>query len=327
MGTKLPLFPRRLGLQCTRCSSKLQPALILRHFASLSGPRKFSTSRIRPAIAAPEIDFSQLPPPNPRNARITPASPSYFTGKPDYTDDLLALQTLLRKYQTLPVIPGSQAPRVAWRTINEYNRELVIQEIKSARYHRIVEILRRLNRIHPALMPDEVKLAIEHYKRDINPHLNVPKPGVIDEWGRAYGVGRRKTSSAKVYLVEGDGQVLINGKSLNAAFARVHDRESALWALKITRRIDKYNVWALVTGGGLTGQAESITLGLARALMVHEPALKPALRRGESTESFSKVSIWIKPFLLNRLELRISHLCHEDARILLTDWNSSGVCY
>ena len=131
-------------------------------------------------------------------------------------------------------------------------------------------------------MPDEVKEAIELYKRDIDPFSNKATPGVIDGFGRSYGVGRRKSSSAKVYLVEGEGEVLVNGKGLNQAFGRIHDRESALWALKATGRMDKYNVWALVSGGGTTGQAESITLGLAKALLVHEPDLKPALRRGMS---------------------------------------------
>lgn len=122
---------------------------------------------------------------------------------------------------------------------------------------------------------------MEPYKRDVNPYGIIRRPGTIDSDGRAYGVGRRKSSSARVYLVQGEGEVLVNGKSINSAFGRIHDRESALWALKATGRADKYNVWALVSGGGSTGQAEAITLGLARALMVHEPMLKPALRRGE----------------------------------------------
>ena len=131
-------------------------------------------------------------------------------------------------------------------------------------------------------MPEDLAQTMQPFKRDINPYANVPKLGKIDGDGRSVGVGRRKASSAKVYLVEGDGEVLVNGKSLITAFPRIHDRESALWALKATGRMDKYNVWALVTGGGSTGQAESITLGLAKALLVHEPMLKPALRRGES---------------------------------------------
>ena len=131
------------------------------------------------------------------------------------------------------------------------------------------------------MVPPELQDEMQIYKRDVDPHENVPNPGVIDEFGRSYGVGRRKSSSAKVYLVQGSGEVLINGKSINTVFGRIHDRESALWALKATGRMDKYNVWALVTGGGTTGQAEAMTLGAAKALMVHEPALKPALRRGE----------------------------------------------
>jgi hypothetical protein len=57
--------------------------------------------------------------------------------------------------------------------------------------------------------------------------------------------------------------------------------------LKATHRLDKYNIFALVKGGGLTGQAEALTLAVAKALLVHEPALKPALRRGKSTSSLS----------------------------------------
>ena len=125
---------------------------------------------------------------------------------------------------------------------------------------------------------------MEQFRRPGSAELQKPKVQKLDDYGRAKGIGRRKDSSARVYLVEGTGEVLINGKSIVQAFPRLHDRESALWALKATQRMDKYNVWALVEGGGVTGQAESITLALARALLVHEPALKPALRRGESDQ-------------------------------------------
>lgn len=122
---------------------------------------------------------------------------------------------------------------------------------------------------------------MEIYKRDVDPYGVTRRPAVIDAEGRACGIGRRKSSSAKVVLVQGEGEVLVNGLSINRVFGRIHDRESALWALKATGRLDKYNVWALVRGGGTTGQAEALTLGAAKALMVFEPALKPALRRGE----------------------------------------------
>ncbi|MCJ1476907.1 37S ribosomal protein S9, mitochondrial [Lambiella insularis] len=211
--------------------------------------------------------------------RIVPASPSYFTGKPQYTDDLLSLQELLRKYQTLPTVPPAQAPRVAWQTLPQY-RIMVEEEVAASKFHKIVEVLQRLNRIHPALMPEEVVTSMQHYRRNVDPFAVRRRPQIVDADGRSFGNGRRKSSTANVYLVEGEGEVLINGKSITQVFPRIHDRESALWALKSTGRIDKYNVWAMVHGGGSTGQAESITLAVAKALMVHEPALKPALRRG-----------------------------------------------
>ncbi|KAK8194401.1 37S ribosomal protein S9, mitochondrial [Zalaria obscura] len=210
--------------------------------------------------------------------RIVPASPSYFTGKPGFTDDILELQTLLRKYITLPVLPPGEAPRIAWKTHAQYKVQSG-EPVKAARYTKILQVLARLNYIHPSVMPEEVKKALEKYKRDVQPFLNKPKPGYVDEYGRARGVGRRKACHAVAYLVEGEGEVMINGKSLSQAFGRVHDRESCIWALKATDRIDKYNVWAVAQGGGTTGQAEAITLAVSKALMVHEPALKPALRR------------------------------------------------
>jgi len=211
--------------------------------------------------------------------RLVPRSASYFTGKPDFTDDFLLLETLVRRYQTLPVLPPGEAPRVAWKTVAQYKVSNG-EPVKSARYTKIVALLRRLNYIHPSLMPDEVKEVLHRFMRDIQPFHNLPRPIVVDEYGRARGVGRRKSSHAVAFLVEGEGEVLVNGKSLTDAFGRLHDRESVVWALKATDRTDKYNVWGVVKGGGTTGQAEALTLAVSKALMVHEPALKPALRRG-----------------------------------------------
>lgn len=273
MSSKLPWrLIIRPSTRCPRCYN--HPPRLLQF-------RPASTAQVGNHIAAaPPIDLSNLPPPNPQNARVVPASPSYFTSRPRSTDNYLSLLSLLRKYQTLPTVGPGQAPRVAWRTTTQY-RLMVGENVRSAKYNKIIQVLQRLNRIHPSVMPASLKKAMEPYKRDIDPYAVTKRPSVIDEDGRAYGVGRRKSSSAKVYLVQGEGKVLVNGKSINSAFGRIHDRESALWALKVTGRLDKYNVWALVSGGGLTGQAEAMTLGAAKALMVFEPALKPALRRGE----------------------------------------------
>lgn len=213
--------------------------------------------------------------------RVVPASPSYFSAKPTFTDDYLALSALVRKFATLPTIPAAEAPKVAWKTIEQY-RIMTNEPVKNQRYHNMLHFARRLNCIHPSLMPEEVTQAMLRFKKASQPGDIKPTPGVIDELGRAKGVGRRKTSSAVAWVIEGDGEALVNGRSLSQFFGRLHHRESAVWALKATQRLDKYNVFALVQGGGLTGQAEAMALAVAKALMVHEPALKPALRRGKS---------------------------------------------
>jgi len=253
----------------------------LRHSELISSnPEKF--------IAAPPINFVTQGGESKGNGktnlqtlRVVPASPSYFSAKPTFTDDFISLTALLRKVATLPTIPPSEAPKVAWKTIDQY-RIMTNEPVKTLRFHKMLHVLRRLNCIHPSLMPKEVLDAMQRYKKDAQPGDIKPAPGIIDELGRAKGVGRRKTSSAVVWVVEGEGEVFINGKSLVQFFGRLHDRESAMWALKVTQRLDKYNVWGMVTGGGVTGQAEALTLAVAKALLVHEPALKPALRRGKS---------------------------------------------
>lgn len=242
--------------------------------------------------AAPPIDFGDDSGDSSHllnRVRLVPASPSYFTAMPNFTDDFLELQSILRKYQTLPMIEPVYAPRVAWKSLGDYKTE-TNEPIRIAKWRKLQKILQRLNYIHPTLIPEEVTQVMQKYKRPFNPYDRQPSPKTLDEMGRGMGVGRRKTSSAVAWVVEGEGEVMINGKGLTETFSRIHDRESALWALKATNRIDKYNVWALVRGGGTTGRAEALTLAVARALMVHEPGLKPTLRRGRHAISFPNAS-------------------------------------
>lgn len=214
-----------------------------------------------------------------RRIRIIPASPSYFTGAPRFTDDFLFLSQLSRKYELLPQVAADEAPPVAWKSLQQYKTELG-EPVRPLRYSILIKLLDRLNHIHPSVLPVEVQRAMEGFKRATQPSLERRKEVPIDDKGRANGVGHRKSSTASVYLVEGEGEVLVNNRSLSAYFARLHDRESALWPLKATQRLDKYNVWALAKGGGTTGQAEAITLGVAKALVAHEPGLREMLEEG-----------------------------------------------
>jgi small subunit ribosomal protein S9 len=279
---KAASLPGRLVRSSQVCSSANVFRAFPRQRHGLQASVRHSSTISDPPVAAPQIDFAQMSRNNSKNlhARVVPASPSYFTGLPQFMDSLLKLQALLRKNETLPVVKPGQAPRVAWQTLESYRSSLG-EHVRTSKYQKVIQILHRLNHIHPTLKTPEVIAAIEAHRRTIDPFANIARPITIDRFGRALGVGRRKSSTARAWLVEGNGEILVNGKTLVEAFSRVHDRESAIWALKATERIDKYNVWALVEGGGTTGQAEALTLGVTKALLAHEPLLKPALRRGK----------------------------------------------
>lgn len=224
----------------------------------------------------------------PPHARPLPVSPSYFSRQPRFNDSFVQLQAMYRKYGHLPPAPEGQIKRIAWKTLDDF-RKYIGEPIKASEFQKAMTIVKHMHRVHPTLLPAVAKEALEIFKRDINPYDNVPKPIPIDKFGRALGVGRRKTSVARAWVVEGTGEVQVNGKSLSEAFGRVHDRESAIFALKATERMDKYNVWALVEGGGTTGQAEALTLAVAKGLMAHEPSLKPTLRRGKKSSRTAKL--------------------------------------
>ncbi|KAL3957837.1 hypothetical protein ACCO45_008415 [Purpureocillium lilacinum] len=198
--------------------------------------------------------------------------------EPQFNDLYIRISNLLTKYHHLPTVSPNEAPLVPWTKLEEMRSQMG-EPIKASHYAKVIRVAKRLNLIEPTLRPAEVKIALQDFARDINPFLNMPRPVPIDKFGRAVGVGKRKESTARAFVVEGTGEVLVNGKTLSEAFGRVHDRESAVWALTATERLDKYNVWVLVEGGGTTGQAEAITLAVAKALIAHEPALKTALRK------------------------------------------------
>lgn len=91
--------------------------------------------------------------------------------------------------------------------------------------------------------------------------------GVENQTNVVWGTGRRKTSVARVRLVEGDGDVTINKCLLNDFFPRTLDQATVVAPLKVTNTLSKYKVFVNVDGGGTTGQAGAISLGIARALV------------------------------------------------------------
>lgn len=103
---------------------------------------------------------------------------------------------------------------------------------------------------------------------------------VIDERGRAYGRGGRKTASARVWIQPGFGNVVVNRKDFVDYFDRTSDRELILEPLAATETLGRFDITATVEGGGLRGQAGAIRHGLARALNHYNPdTYRPPLKR------------------------------------------------
>ena len=94
-----------------------------------------------------------------------------------------------------------------------------------------------------------------------------------------YGTGRRKSSTARVFLRKGGGNNTINGRALDEFFGRETARMIVRQPLELTQSTDKFDVVATAAGGGTTGQAGAIRLGIARALVEYDESLKGELRK------------------------------------------------
>ncbi|MGL5291130.1 MAG: 30S ribosomal protein S9 [Enterovibrio sp.] len=93
-----------------------------------------------------------------------------------------------------------------------------------------------------------------------------------------YGTGRRKSSSARVFIKPGSGNMTINQRSLETYFGRPTARMVVMQPLELVEMVGKLDLYITVTGGGISGQAGAIRHGITRALMEYDESLRPALR-------------------------------------------------
>lgn len=91
--------------------------------------------------------------------------------------------------------------------------------------------------------------------------------------------GRRKSSVARVRLYDGTGEYKLNGRTLDDYFPDPELRRRVHEAFKVTDLEGRYDVYAKLEGGGTTGQSDALRLGIARALIVIDPELRPALKK------------------------------------------------
>ncbi|QKT04190.1 30S ribosomal protein S9 [Ectothiorhodospiraceae bacterium 2226] len=94
-----------------------------------------------------------------------------------------------------------------------------------------------------------------------------------------YGTGRRKSSTARVYLRPGTGSITINRRPIDEYFGRETARMLVRQPLDVAQADGKFDIAVTVAGGGASGQAGAIRHGITRALMAYDEALRPALRK------------------------------------------------
>jgi small subunit ribosomal protein S9 len=109
--------------------------------------------------------------------------------------------------------------------------------------------------------------------------INNARTPTIDKLGRAYGTGRRKDATARVWVKRGSGKITVNGKTLEQYFARPVLRMIINQPFAVLASEGKFDVMVTVAGGGLSGQAGAVRHGISRALDAYDPSFRPVLRQ------------------------------------------------
>ncbi|CAG8657082.1 9978_t:CDS:2, partial [Paraglomus occultum] len=249
------------------CSSRIirssLPALSLKLFHRQS-------STITPAFLDTIQPFLQ--------ERSKPPTSSYFTGKPAYYDLLIQLDDLISKYSAFP---KREKPPLAtlWKLNAVLSQELGVS-LKTSQYSKIVQKLNELDLVEASEVKEFLKLFKRHYQLvDKREELASSKHGQLDEYKRSLTVGRRKEATARVFLIKGTGDVRVNGRPLADYFIKAKDRETCIFPFVVTGTVGQYNVWALVKGGGPTGQSGAIAHAITKGLLIYNYDFKPILRK------------------------------------------------
>ena len=119
---------------------------------------------------------------------------------------------------------------------------------------------------------------ISPQQEDEKPQKKLPTAAELGPKEYCWGTGRRKSSIASVRIRPGDGKIIVNKRELDDFFPRLQDRRDVQAPLVTSDSTGKYDVLIKVHGGGITGQAGAVKLGLARALVIADPETFSSLR-------------------------------------------------
>ncbi|MEM8842547.1 MAG: 30S ribosomal protein S9, partial [Pseudomonadota bacterium] len=123
---------------------------------------------------------------------------------------------------------------------------------------------------------DDLKDAVEGVDVPVE-EVAVPREPVRDALGRSYATGKRKDAIARVWVKPGSGKVVVNGKEVNAYFARPVLQMVIAQPFTVANVAGQFDVMATVKGGGLSGQAGAVKHGISKALQLYDPSLRGSL--------------------------------------------------
>ena len=106
-----------------------------------------------------------------------------------------------------------------------------------------------------------------------------PREPKLDAQGRAYGTGRRKDATARVWVKPGSGKIIVNGQTQEVYFKRKTQQLIINQPFLVSGRTGQFDVMCTVAGGGLSGQAGAVRHGISRALADFDPTMRPALKK------------------------------------------------
>jgi small subunit ribosomal protein S9 len=309
--------------------SFLRPSLV-RH--SLRFPQN-STSIFVRSFTSSNDEAPREPRESPREPREPreskpkpiPDSASFYTTRPIYHDQVIHLEKAIarahgflraRHLLPLPAFARASLPPLfpVWKTQIEMASDFNTQ-MTMGRYRKVVKLLNQLNDYHRIATVGSchdigdkilsITSMFESTEKEAVLARGKRKKVKLDEHGRSYTVGKRKTSSARVWMIPVQAKleptpdemlgldqtqltysvttttILVNNLPINEYFVLPADRERITRPLRVAGVLGKYNIFAIVRGGGTTGQSGALAHGISKAIVAHEPDFETLFRRGQ----------------------------------------------
>lgn len=232
--------------------------------------------------------------------RVVPSLPAFYAGSPIHDRNVSELQRMVRKYINLPTVQllDSQLRQMRFLSIETHRQQVQLgTRLKTVHFKELTSLLHRLRSIDPQLMPRDVYQLLSRYFVDVQSASgsNLKKEPSLDQYGRAVGKAKRKEARAHVYVVKGQGEILVNGQLVTKYFAEETWRRRLAFPFQVIGQEGQYNVSAAVRGGGKSGQAEAIMYAISKAMIVFNPLLKPRMYKAGLMTSDARVVERKKP--------------------------------